>query len=283
MSKGFLLAFAAAIAWAVAIIITRILLREGGNVYNLSFWTTLLELPFFLFLFLKHRHEFIKTPKNHKLILLAMGIISGVGIGLTEYFALKFSPAVNYSFLIRTVTLFTVVFAYFFLGEKLTKAKVLLVGVIIVGSYFLTTNGQHLAFSKGDFFTLLEAMLLAIGNNVLGKAATQRMSSNLSASAAFLIAVLPLFVIAAINNGIYVPDNLLLIILLAITFLILAMLRFYAYRYLSASAVTMVYSFTPVFVSIMAIFLLGESLSVLQFVGGFLIVAAGALVTKLRI
>lgn len=283
MHKGFLLAFGAATTWAVAIIITRILLKDGAQIYNISFWTTVVELPFFLVLFLKNRKEFIEVPKSHKLVLLAMGIISGVGVGLVEYFALTYSPAINFSFLIRSVTLFTVVFAYFFLGEKLTKAKILLVVIIIAGSYLLTTNGKHLAFNIGDLFTILEAMLIAIGNNILGKVATQRMSSNLSASAAFLIAVLPLLVIAAINKGIYVPDALWLIVLLGVVNIILALFRFYSYRHLSASAITMVYSFTPVFVSIMAIFLLGESLSIVQFIGGALIVVAGALVTKLRI
>ena len=36
-----------------------------------------------------------------------MGLISTVGIGITEALALRYSQAINYSFLIRTVILFT--------------------------------------------------------------------------------------------------------------------------------------------------------------------------------
>lgn len=123
MSKGFIFTFLAALAWAISIVIARFILRSGENAYNLAFWTTVLAVPYWLFVLSKRKTELQKATKKDYLILIGMGLVSTIGINITEAFALKYSPAVNYSFLIRSVILFTIIFAYFFLGEKLTLKK----------------------------------------------------------------------------------------------------------------------------------------------------------------
>ena len=174
-------------------------------------------------------------------------------------------------------------FAYIFLGERLTLKKIVLAGVILFGSYLLVTKGQKLSFSTGDIFTLTEAALIALGNTVLGKMAVKRMSTNLSASAAYLIGIIPLSLIALFNHAIYWPKSISLIILLAGSYIFLTMVRFRAYQYASAAYLTMMYSLTPVFVSIMAIALLDETMTPIQLIGGGLIVLAGVGVEKLKI
>lgn len=281
--KGFLFTISAAFFWAVAIIINRFLLRSGQNVYTLILWVTLFSLPFWLVVVYRRRREVQKLTRKDIAILLWMGIISGVGVDLTEYFAIKYSQATTYAFLIRTVMLFTFLFAYLLLKEPLTKKKLILGGALILGAYFLTTKGQALSFSVGDIFTLTEAALIALGNNVFGKMATNRMSPQISAAGTFLFAFLPLVLFTSIMGGIGMPGMLPLVFVLAGTFIGLALLRFAAYQYASASYVTMVFSFTPVFVSLLAIPILGESLTAVQTIGGILIVLAGIGVEKLKI
>src|SRR3989344_389807 len=192
LSKGFVFTFSAAFFWAISIIIARIVLSSGENVFNLIFWTTLLSSPYWLYVLSKNKKELKTIRKNEVKILLGMGLISTVGIGIVEFFALKYSPAINYSFLIRSTILFTIFFAYLFLNEKLTRKKIILSIMILIGSYFLTTNGQIISPSLGDVFTLIEAALIAFGNNVLGKMATNKMSVGLSASASILIGTIPI-------------------------------------------------------------------------------------------
>ena len=86
-----------------------------------------------------------------------MGLISTVGIGITEALALRYSQAINYSFLIRTVILFTFCL-HTFSGRKLTLKKIVLAIVILFGSYLLIAQGQKLVFSAGDIFTLIEVL-----------------------------------------------------------------------------------------------------------------------------
>jgi len=283
LSKGFYFTFAAAFIWAISIVITRIVLKTGNNVYNVVFWITLLSSPYWIFIFLKKFNEFRTTTKKNYLILLGIGIISTVGVGIVEVFALKYSPAVNYSFLIRSTILFTILFAYLFLGEKLTVKKIIIVSLILAGIYFLTTKGEIIAFSLGDIFTLTEAMLIAFGNSVLGKMATNKMSARLSSSASFLIGVLPIVIIAFFNNAIAIPKSLILIILLAILSILSMSLRFQAYKNATASYVAMIYSFTPVFVLFMSMPLLKETMAPVQLFGGALIVLGGIAVEKLKI
>ena len=283
MTQKFKYTFLAALTWAISIVMARYIFGLGENAYNVAFWTTVLAVPYWIYILSRQSKELKESTKQNYLILLGMGLVSTIGVSITEAFALKYSPAVNYAFLIRTVILFTMVFAYLFLGEKFTLKKVILAILILSGAYLLTTKGQLIAFTRGDIFTLIEAALIALGNNVFGKMATNRMSTNLSASGSFLIGVLPLAGLAYFNQAIAMPKSFLLISILTLLYILITVFRFNAYKHASATYVTMVFSFTPVFVSFMAIPILKEVLTPIQIAGGGLIVLAGVAVEKLKI
>lgn len=283
LSKGFIFAFLAALTWAVSIIIAKVILQQGETAYVLAFWTAILAVPYWIYTLLNKKTEIKKLTKKDYSILFWIGIISTVGVGLTEALALRYSSAVNYSFLIRTVTLFTIVFAYFFLGEKLTTKKIILAILLLAGAYLLTIKGERLMLSSGDIFTLIEAILIAFGNNVLGKMATNRMSTTVSAAGGILMGIIPLAIVSYFNHAFIIPQSFGLIILLTILYVVLTKFRFLAYRHATISFVTMIYSFTPVFVSLIAIPLLGETMTLTQMIGGALIILAGISVEKLKI
>ncbi len=212
-----------------------------------------------------------------------MAAISSVGVTFVEAFALTYSPAVNYSFLIRMVSVFVIIFAAIFLHEKITRKKVILLATILAGAYLLTTNGRELHLTTGDMFTLLEAMLLAIGNGVLIKLATNRMTPNLGSSARVLIALIPMILIAMTHTSLHVPREFLLVLGITVCDFALTYFQFRAFRHATASFVTMIMSFTPVLVAIMAVPVLRETLSPIQLAGGVLIISAGVLVEKLKV
>lgn len=283
MSQKFKFTFLAALSWAISIVIARYIFSQGENAYNVAFWTTVLAVPYWLFVLNQRNQELKRASHKDYLLLFGMAVVSTVGVNITEAFALKYSPAVNYAFLIRTVILFTMVFAYLFLGEKFTLKKIILATLILIGSYLLTTKGAIIALSRGDIFTLTEAALIALGNNIFGKMATNRMSTSLSASGSFLLGVLPLVGLAWFNEAIALPKSFSLILLLTLMYILITVFRFNAYKHASATYVTMVFSFTPVFVSFMAIPILKEVLTPIQIAGGILIVLAGVAVEKLKI
>lgn len=280
---GFIYALSAAIVWAITIVLYRVVLSNGENPFNLTFWTTVLALPYWLVMVFREQKGFRALQRNDYILLVAMALVSSVGVGLAEVFALSYSPAVNFAFLIRTVTIFTIVFAYLFLREKITREKLILVVLLLIGSYFLATGGSSIRFTRGDLFTILEAILIAFGTNVLGKLSTNRMSANTVSSGRFMISVIPLILLALANTAIVIPNQFLLVLVITFLDFLLAVLIFQGFKHSTATFMTMIMSFTPVFVSFMAFPLLGESLSIMQIFGGALIVLAGILVEKLKI
>ena len=283
LSKGFIFTFLSSFFWATSIVLGRIVLSHGENPYNLAFWTTILAAPYWLFVFSKEKKNVRKLTKKDIWLLVGMALISSVAVSFVEAFALANTPAVNFSFLIRMVSVFIIIFAAIFLHEPVTKKKLVLLITILSGAHLLTTNGQLLHLSTGDLLTLLEAMLLAIGNGVLIKLAANRMTPGLGASGRFAIALIPVILIAATHTTLHIPKEWLLILGITVGDFALTTFQFHAFKYASASFVTMIMSFTPVLVAFMAVPILKESLTPIQIVGGLLIISSGVLVEKLKI
>lgn len=282
LSKAFLFCFFASLGWAVSIILSRIILQSGESAYNLAFWTGVLASPFWMFLLYRHKGELKKMGSSAIFVLLGMGF-NGLILDILEPMAIKYSTAISYSFLIRTVMLFTIIFAFFFLGEKITRKKIVLLVLTLVGAYLLTTKGRLIYFSLGDTLTILEAALIALGNNILGKLSTKHLSANAASIGTYFVSVVPLVLIVGLRGAIAIPTLPWMVVALTIVYITLTLLRFRAYREASASYVTMVFSFTPVFVAIIAFLFLQESMTPIQIVGGVCMVCAGIAAEKLKI
>lgn len=282
ISKGFVFTFISAFAWAVTISLSKLAFQGGENVYTLAFWTTIFAIPFWTLLLFNNKKELRTIPKTGIYVLIGMGLNSIV-LSILEPFAIKFSTAINYSFLIRSVLLFTVLFALVFLNEKLTRKKTVLVVLTLVGAYLLTTKGQILSLSLGDGLTLLEAAFIAFGNNVLGKLSTKNMSANVASAGSFFVSIVPIAIIAFLHEAVIMPKFPLLLVSITVFSIIITTMRFRAYRYASASYVTMIFSFTPVFVALMAYLFLHESITFIQVIGGGMMVLAGIATEKLKI
>lgn len=280
---GTILAVSAALLWAVNIIITKFIIKAGENPINIVFWLGVLCLPYWSGLFVSRREEIKKATKKDFLILFSIGIISTVLISVVEIFALKYSQAVNYSFLIRTVMIFTIGLAAVFLGEKITWKKIILALLILSGAYLVATGGRIISLTTGDILTLFEALLIAVGNTILGKIAARTMSSSLSASGSFLFGIIPVIILTFVTGSFAIPHTFFLLIILSVLCILSNRIRFQAYQHCSASFLAMTYSLTPVFVTILAFFLLGENLTTVQLIGGLLIVAGGIYAERIKI
>jgi len=284
ISRGFTFALIASISWAIQIIFERYVLKDPTvNGFTVLLWTTITELPYWLFIASRHTKEIRRINLSGGLLLFAITLISTIGVSITEYFALKNSLAINYSFLIRTVILFTILGAYVFLGEQITKKKIVLAIVILMGSYLLTTNGKRLSLSVGDMFTLGEAVLISIGNNVFGRMITKFVHTDIAASLTTILSIFPIVLLAVWQQAFVFPKYVWMIALIAVLSVCITTFRYKALKESSASFVTMVFSFTPVLVSLLSFCFLKETISSIQAMGGLLIVAAGIGVEKLKI
>lgn len=283
LSPGLKFSILASLSWAVSIILTRTILTTGGeNAYTLAYWSTILATPFWGYMLFRNKSEVTTLKRKDLYLFIVMGLVGTVGVSIVQSLALASSSAVNYAFLIRTVTVFTVFLAALILRERITNKKGVLVTLTLLGAYLLTTQGQSLALTIGDIYTLLQAALLAI-NTILGKIATNRMSANVSAAGKFFASFLPFTLFTWYQQGLQTPHALLPVLLLTGVSIVVTVTLFQAFKHATASYVTMIMSFTPVFVSLLAFFFLKESLSPIQLIGGGFIVLAGILVEKLKI
>lgn len=142
MNKPLLFTLATSIIWSFSLVNSRYLLVQGENPLNLTVWFLLLSCPLWMLTFKKHRREYFLLSRRIKVLLIFVGVAGSLGINALQSLALANSTAVNFSFLYRTIVIFTIVFAAVFLQEKITKGKLILTVFILLGSFFLTTNGQ---------------------------------------------------------------------------------------------------------------------------------------------
>lgn len=281
--SGLAYALLTTLTWAASIILIKFLIQSGEASLNILFWSMFLAFPYWTYLAYRNRHDFGTLEKRAWLILTGMVLISTITAKLFEFLALQYTSAINYSFLIRSSILFTIFFAWLFLKEALSLKKFILAAVLLLGMYFLTVRNGVLNFTRGDFFTLGEAVCLALGNNVLGRMASLRMKPTIAATGSFLLGAVPLLVLLFWIGQTALPRNPVLILLLTIILILTTHFRFRAYRFCSASYMAMFLSLTPVLATLLAILLLGEKISLIQALGGILIVSTGVLVEKFKV
>lgn len=283
MSRGLIFSLATAFLWACSIVNTKVLLTQGENPLNLTVWIGLIMIPPWIFLFGKHIQEYKKLPHKYKWYLLGIGIASSIGINYLQSLALAHSPAVNFAFLYRTIVVFTIILAYIFFKEAITIKKWTLAGFILIGSYLLTTNGKGITLTLGDIYTLLYALCAAFIANILIKHTIAKMHPDLSGAAITIVSYATLCTYAYSLGVFRIPEHILMIALGSILSFALTMTRNRAYKYATASFVTMIVSLTPVFVAFLSYPILHERMDIYQIIGGIVIVGSMFLVERFGI
>jgi len=283
ISKKFFFGFSAAFFWAISIVVSRYVFQRGEDPYTMVLWTSLGAVPIWLYYAGKNQKQIYSLDKRVLLSLAVIGIAGSIGVSLMEVLALKYTTAINFSFLIRSVVVFTIFFAFVAFKEQITLKKLILVILTILGSFFLITKGQSLSLQRGDIFTLIEAAMIAFVNNILIKYTVSKIHPDFSAAMSFFIGLAPIIVFAYFANAIKWPLSWSVILIVVVCDVLLAQSRNRAYQLGTASFVTMMMSFTPVLVTLMAFLFLHESMTPVQLAGGILIVSAGVAAEKLKI
>lgn len=283
MSKGLIFSLATAFLWACSLVNTRYLLLQGEDPLNLTVWIGLiLLLPWTIMLWV-HKKEYKMLSVKFKWYLVAIGIISSIGLNYLQSVTLQHSPAINFSFLYRTIVVFTMILAYLFFKEPITLKKWILAGLILFGSFLLTTHGKGIALTIGDIYTLFYALSAAFIANILIKHTVSKMHPDLSGAVISIVACFALLLFALTVGALRVSNHIPLIILGSTISFGITMVRNRAYKHASASFVTMIVSLTPVFVTILSYPLLHEQLDIYQIVGGAIIVGSIFFVERFKI
>jgi len=280
---AFLLSLSAAFIWACQIVIFRYQITTGENPYTLAFWSTAIELPFWIGMVFKKKTEAKKLNRRMIGIFAVIGFGSAIAIGLMENLALANTTATNFAFLIRTVVLFTILFSALFFKEPITHKKIVMTGTILAGAYFLNVQNGTFSLRLGDIFTLIEAASIAFFTNIRIKKMVMKLDPDFAAGAQYIAGTFFLMIVFIFQKTPFLLHNIPLLLIYSLLGITFARIRNRAFQHASSTFVTMIMSFTPVFTFILSLFILGEHLIPIQLLGGFLIILTGFMAEFLRI
>ena len=198
-----------------------------------------------------------------------------------ESFGLKYVSSTVAAVIVATIPLFTPIAAWYFYKEKLSWTNVLGLTISFMGVSMVVLN-KSFGFSASPLGIALEfvAVLSTIGYAVILKKLTDRYNSYTIVSWQNFIGIfmfLPFWGIFEASKTFQTPFNpeaFMAIVKLAIFASILAFLLYtYSIRNIGINRSSMFINAIPVFVAILAYFILGDQLSAQKIVGICVVIA----------
>ena len=184
------LALLAITLWGLSFVATRVALAEVAPVPLIA--ARLVLGTGFLLALLAARGELSELAAVPKLPLAALGFL-GIGFHLVlQAFALRLTSAIHTGWLIGLIPIWSALLAARFLGERLTRVKVLGLALGFGGALLVITRGRldattlALPSARGDLLILLSTVNWA-AYTIAGRSVMQRVRPR--AATAFMIAV----------------------------------------------------------------------------------------------
>jgi len=283
MSKKLLFVSIFSISWAFNIFLGKLALIGGVDPIAFTLQSAFISVILInLYLFLINKTNPLKVENKFlpRLIMVGLAVGSGYIFGV---YGLQLSTSVNYGFLVKSTVIFTTLFAWLFLGEKMSKGKVILLILFITGAYLISTGGVRIIPRFGDLLTLIAAAsfstALVISKPLMKKIKVDTVTAyRLTASFVILLILIPMMGI----NVWEIKEGWIVIITGATTFALGLSIN-KAVSLSSASYVTMMSMVVPVIVATLGVTFLNESVNSFQVIGGVLIIISGVMTHKLKV
>lgn len=166
-AKGLFLVLLMSVVWAILIILSKAILNKGVPVFTYLFQMICLAAVLVsLYAFLFHRDKIVAPNRSQVKYLIMIGATGTALANIIGYYGLESSSSINYGFLVKTTVVFTVILAHFMLKEVLDFHKILLVIMLLVGVYLITTEGRELIPNRYDILIVMSAFFYAFANNL---------------------------------------------------------------------------------------------------------------------
>lgn len=283
--------------WAIQIFVSKLAFIAGAQIIPFSVQSAIFAIIVLSILVLpKHYTELRKISPSILIgLLIANAIHYAIGGSLSNA-GTALTSTINAGFLVQFSTVTTTFLGWLILKEKLTNSKIIMVVLILIGSFLLITKGQLTTPRIGDVLILFACLSWSTGNILVRKTLKNTSVSGDLVSFLRPIAGLPILLIF-ISLSTFYPTPIKLMFqqeLLNSHFLVYAVLNgtFSALLWIflnrtlkiaSASYMTMMSSLTPVMVTFMAIVFLHEKLTFIQIIGILIIVSSGIVTQLLKV
>ncbi|WP_081949456.1 DMT family transporter [Paenibacillus durus] len=212
------------------------------------------------------------------------GIIFGLflsGIFTSETWGINGTSATNAGFLISLFVVFTPIMESIMFRTRLNVGILGSVLLSVIGTFFLTMKDGY-QFNIGDVLILVAALLRAVQMTVTQKMTNGRdMDSRVLVTIQLSVVAVIMGILSLTTEGIHafvVPSSMRFWLLTAYLAIFCTLFAFYIQltmiRRTSPTRVGLLMGTEPLFSALFAVFLGGEHLSVQEWLGGLLIVAA---------
>lgn len=281
--------------WAAQVLVTKLAFLKGATLFPLIIQSASFSVAIMtVFVLPRCYHELRSTSPS---ILLGVVGANAIHFGLGGFFSsmgTARASATNAAFVMQCSTVTTTLIAWLVLGEPLTRAKILTVAIIMLGSFFLLTNGLVKPPGAGELLLLVACISWSTGNVFIRWLLRKHSISSDSISFLRPIAGLPVFMALfgishfwfgntpAFGDEIFDASFTGHAALNGACLVLVWVFLNRTLEVASASYMTAMCSITPVFVAALAIPFFGDRLSLIQILGAMLIVASSFIVQRLR-
>jgi len=280
--KGIALVNVATCAWATNIILGRYLRGQIGPLTLTAARSIVAVMVFALILRTRPASE-RKAGSDLKL-LSAMALAGVVLFAPTLYLGLRYTTAVNGTFINALGPLLTAGFAAWLIKEPFSGRQVLGAVLALAGVAALVSGGASATagaplFNPGDLLIVLAATFWALYSIAVRKVVSHR--STLSATALSMYIGLPFLIVAAAVETSITPVTWSagLVGIIVYLGLVPAALGFLSWnsgiKYLGAGGAMVFYNTLPLYGTLFGFLFLGETLGPASLAGGALILAGG--------
>lgn len=245
------------------------------------FFSILIMLPLFVF---KFAPEIRQITKKDFLFSSVSGIFLAFHF-ILWFESLNYTSVASSTVLVTLQPLFAFVGTYLFYKEVITL-KAIVSGLIAICGSVLISWGDFTISSKalwGDFLALLACALIT-AYLLLGQSVRKRLSLVTYTFVVYLISSFTLFIYVIYNHQSLYPypmEDWVYFILLAIIPTLLGHTLFnWSLKWISTNVISMAILFEPVGATILAYFILHETINWMQFVGGLIVLFGLAIFLK---
>lgn len=225
--------------------------------------------------------------KNIKIIILIGLIFTAVPV--FNFFGLEYAGAINGSLVLKTRILFSLLFGYLILHEKVTPLQIVFSFVLFFGVTLAITQGEFfiLEFNIGVIILLINVIISPFGHN-LTKSRLNRneVTPYLVIIVRNLCSIIILFstyflIFPLENIGIFLnPINYFWFILMGCTYGFGLLLWYRTMSYLDMSKAMTLLSFTTIVTAIFATIFLDEVFTLFHLTGTFIMIISTIIIVK---
>ncbi|WP_146551130.1 MULTISPECIES: DMT family transporter [Rummeliibacillus] len=248
------------------------------------FFTIIILFPFLPWKQMKHISKKM-TVKDWTLLF-----ISGTFLGLHFLFwmdSLKHTTVASSMILTTLEPVFVMIGAYFLFKERTSPVGILSIGLAIIGSIIIASGDIGFSSSAlyGDLLSILGTLAVAI-HMLAGQNLCRKIPPSIYSTFVFLIGGIILLFYSLINNVSlvnYSKNDWIIFLLLALIPNIFGHALFnWLLKYVDATTISMSVLGEPIGAIILAYFLLGEGITMLQTIGGVLAIVGVGIFLKIK-